>query len=435
MLASVVLAGCSKGPASTGTTGQTKKVKIQLACFGANWEDKLYTDSYIPEFEDKNPNIEVEFIHLDDFVARYTTMAAGGQLPDVMRQVTGLMPIFMSKGTNAPLDEYIEKDKFDLSDFAAGALKPCTRDNKIYAIPQDTNVAGLFYNPEMFKAAGLDEPDDNYTLEQMMADAKVLTKEIGGKVERYGVVVAYNGWNFLPFLLAQGGNLWTEDRQKCALGEESAISALEYWRELMDVGCAPYPADMGSTGAEVYFQTGKAAMLIDGTWMAPTLTQNAPDLKFKVTSFPKGVIKTSRSQSAVFGIAENSNNKDAAWELIKFLTSKEALTEYWQKSWVAPGARLSAMNSPEFKEIPGQPEFEIPAVQSEQEFNDKLKWIITSYNNKWDNQSWIGPHQQFWEEITNNAISSALIKDGGVSPKDALTQAADDINQLIEQNK
>ncbi len=445
MLATSMLAGCGSGKQEAVTnsgekeeavsSAEQEKVTISLGCFGSNWEDKLYTDVYIPEFEKQNPNIKIEFIHIDDFVTKYATMASSGTLPDVSRQVTGVLPNFLSKDMYEPLDSYVQKDNFDISDFSEAAVKACTWDGKLLGIPQDVNAAGLFYDPEAFKAAGLKEPDDNYTLEQLYADAKALTVTKDGKVERYGLVQGYSGWTFIPFMLAEGGNLWTEDQEKSALDQPGAIKALEYWKKLMDEGVAPYPADMGTTGPEVYFQTKKAAMYIDGTWMSPTIVKNVPDFKFKATSFPKGKIKTTRSQSAVFCISRQSEQKEACWKLIKYLTSKEALTVYWQKSWVAPGARISIMNTEDFRNVPGQPEFDIPGIKSEQDFADMENWVITTFNNGWDNQSWIGKHQQYWEDITNKAIASVLVKDAAITPEEAFKKAAADINKLIEQGE
>ncbi len=157
------------------------------------FENALYTDIYIPEFEKKYPNIEVEFLHFDDLRQRYVTLGSARDLPDVMRQSAPDVQEYIARNMNIPLDDYIERDQFDMSDFPEEIWAGTQKDGVTYGIPQDANVPGLYYDPAAFKEAGLQEPDHNYTLEQMKEDAHTLTQfNERGNVERYGIVM---GWD------------------------------------------------------------------------------------------------------------------------------------------------------------------------------------------------------------------------------------------------
>ncbi len=436
------LAGCSsnEGASVAGDSGSQdsggkdsgKKVKITMSVWGMPWEDALYKDIYIPEFEKLHPDIDVEFVNYTNYSDKLVTLAAGGNAPDVMRQNTADVPLYISKDMNLELDKFIERDGIDRSDYVDAVWKAVTKEGKTYAMPQDENLHALYYDPKAFAEAGIPEPDHNYTLAQLLEDAKKLTKKNGDQVERYGFVTGWNAWNFINYVLAFGGSLWSEDKQTSTIGGEGAVKALEYWKSLMvDFNLTPYQSEMGQLGPDVYFQTGKAAMYMDGTWMAPSITKAAPDFKFKATSFPAGTRKVVRGSSCTFAIYKNTKHPEAAWELTKFLTSKEALTKYWQVLWVAAPASYSATNSESFKNVSGY-KGDIPGIKSEEEYKDKVSWIVDTFNNKWDTQEWIGTYQSlYWTEV-DNAIQSVLVEGSTVSPADALKKAEEAINQNIK---
>lgn len=418
------LAGC----------GKDDRTVISMSVWGMPWEDKLYTEIYIPEFEKQNPDIKVKFNNYTNYREKILTLAAGNNAPDVIRQGAADVPNFIQKGMNLPLDDYFEESGIDRSDFVDAAWPVATMDGKTYAIPQDENLFALYYDPQAFKEAGLKEPDHDYTLEQMLKDAEVLTKKNGDNVERYGLVQGWNAWNFMNYVMAFNGSIWSEDLQTSTIGSEEAIKALEYWKQLMvDFNLTPYQSEMGQIGPDVYFQTGKAAMYLDGTWMAPSITKAAPDFKFKATSFPKGDRKVVRAQSVMWAVSAESEHPDEAWKLAEFLSTKEALTQYWQTLWVAAPARYSAVNSEEFKNVTGLED--IPGIDSEEEFKDKAAWIVETFDNKWDTQEWVGPYHSIYEQEVDNAIQSVLVKGSKVTPREALKKAEENINKTIQQQK
>lgn len=429
LLFSVALMGCGDGSSDAET-------QISMAVWGMPFENDLYTDIYIPEFEEQNPGVEVEFIHLDELRDQYLTLGAAGDLPDVMRSPGQDVQEFISRGYYISLDDYIESDNFDMDDFPEETWVAMQDDDgETFAIPQDANATVLYYDPEAFAEAGLAEPDHDYTLDQMMEDAQVLTKsDAGGNVERYGFVTNWDAGNFINYVLTNGGNIWSEDGMESTVDSPEAIEALEYWRNLVvDFQLTPTASDQAQMGADAYFQAGRAAMFIDGTWMAPSIKNAAPDFDFKITSFPDGAVKTTRSQSSSFGVSKDSDYPDEAWELVKFLTEKEQLDEYWQSLWVAAPARLSSMEDDEaFRNVVGVPDADVPGIDSDEEFDEKIGYLKETIDNGWLNQEWVSPYQNYFFSEVDNAIQSVLVD--GADPEEALTKAAESINSSIEQN-
>ncbi len=205
------------------------------------------------------------------------------------------------------------------------------------------------------------------------------------------------------------------------VNSKEAVRALEYWKELVvDFQLTPSSSDIAQMGPDAYFKAGRAAMYIDGTWMAPSIKNASPDFDFKVTSFPKGDVKVSRSISSSFAIAQNSEHPDEAWELIKFLTAKEQLNDYWQALWVAAPARISSMESEAYEDVVGVPDAGVPGIDSSEEFEDKVGYIKDAFDNGWANQEWFSPYQNYYFDEVNNAIQSVLVE--GADPEEALTR-------------
>src|SRR5699024_5384950 len=166
--------------------------------------------------------------------------------------------------------EYMEADDFDVSDFPEEIWPTMQNEaGETYAIPQDINATVLYYDPEAFAEAGLEEPDHEYTLDQMMEDAQELTiQSDNGNIERYGFVMNWDSHNIINFILANGGNIWSDDLQTSTIDSPEAVEAMEYWRDLVvEFQLTPSSQDQAQMGADSYFQSGQAAMFIDGTWI------------------------------------------------------------------------------------------------------------------------------------------------------------------------
>lgn len=436
LLCVLFLFGCSsKGSHSGGKESDGDKVKISMSVWGMPFENALYTDVYIPEFEKENPDIKVEFLHYDELRDKYLTLGAANDLPDVMRSPGVNVQEFIQRGMFIPLDKYIEDDNFDMNNYPEASWVSMQLDGQTFAIPQDANSTVLYYDPKAFKEAGLEEPDHNYTLEQMMNDAKILTKkDKKGNVEKYGFVMGWNADNFVQFVLSNGGNIWSEDGSTSTIDSQESIEALEYWRDLVvDFQLTTSASDQAQMGPDAYFQAGRAAMYMDGTWMAPSIKNSAPDFEFKATSFPKGKEKVSRSMSSSFGISKDSDHPEEAWKLVKFLTEKEQLDVYWQSLWVAAPATLSSMEDEDsFKNITGVPEANVPGIDSEEEFEEKVGYLKDLFDNNWLDQTWISPYQNYYADEIENAIQSVLTE--GADPEETLEKAAKKINSAIGQN-
>lgn len=212
-----------------------------------------------------------------------------------------------------------------------------------------------------------------------------------------------------------------------------AVEALTFYRSLMrQYTLTRTNSQRGGLGPDKFFEAGKVALYIDGSWRTPSLKKNAPNLRFGVAPLPRGERPMSVSGSCFWAVSSQTKHPEAAWKLVKFLSSKEALEEYWQYLWVAPPARWSALNSPKFRQVTGA-EGKIPGLSGEAEFEEKCAWISQVLENGWTSVEWCSPYTDRMMLHLREGVDRALLEHE--DPAVALRTAARKINEEIAKQK
>jgi multiple sugar transport system substrate-binding protein len=400
------------------------RVTIELSVWGMPWENVLYTDEYIPAFERDNPGIRVRFLHFENYTSRLLLCHAGGIAPDVMRQNTTWGPNLILRGMNLPLDRFMDgPDGIDREDFIPIIWGPLRHRGKTYGIPQDINMLGLFYNKTLFDQAGLQYPNPSWTWADLKRAADRLTRDEDGDghPEVLGLNAGWNGYTFLPFYFQMGGRVWDVAREQPRLDNPTAVEALTFFRSLKrSYSLTQSNTERGGIGPSMFFQQGRVAMFIDGTWRTPQLKTSAPALSFGVTALPQGRRHATIGSSCFWAVSSQTKHPEAAWKLAKFLAGREQLVRYWQVLWVAPPARWSALRSPGFRRVTGM-EGKIQGIASPREFEEKCGWIPRSLEARWVSTDQIGPFTNQMMDRLNRAVDRVMIENA--DPSGALSVA------------
>ncbi|MDQ0199954.1 multiple sugar transport system substrate-binding protein [Neobacillus ginsengisoli] len=324
------LAGCSN---SDTASGDVKDGKVEIT-YGI-WDKKQLPaiDEIIKLFNEKYPNIKVktELTPYGQYFQKLETAATGGALPDVL-WMNGAHVVQYAEGkVILPLSDRAKKDNYSLDNYPKSLIDLYTVDGKVYGIPKDYDTTGLWYNKKIFDDAGVPYPDETWDWNKLKEVAKKLTnkdKSIWG----YAALMGNQG-GYYDLIWQNGGYIVPKDGKSVGFDQPEAIEALKYNISFIKEGLSPTQAQMTETAASELFSSGKVAMMFDGPWMVPEYKKN-PDLNVAVV--PKGKKRAVAIHGLSNVIAANTKHKDAAWEFVKFLGSKEAADVYAKTGTVIP---------------------------------------------------------------------------------------------------
>ena len=287
---------------------------------------------------------------------RFVVGVAGGEPPDVIRFDRFAVCEWAARGAFEPMDRFLARD-------AAAQLPDCIRPQDyyrptweeivyhnprngaqaVYGIPDGVDVRALFYNKDLLKRAGyVDEHGDARpprTWEELAAMAVRLTERDPadpGHIARLGFAPDVgNAWLYMYGFL-NGGRFMSRDGRRCTLADPAVVGALDWMTRVYDSlgGAAAVNAFQNGlqTGDLDPFILGKLAMKIDGAWYVPTtLAQYGDALDYGVAPPPAPAARLAAGQpplSWVSGwchaIPSTARHKEAAWALIRFLSSRRA---------------------------------------------------------------------------------------------------------------
>jgi multiple sugar transport system substrate-binding protein len=275
-----------------------------------------------------------------DATTRTVAAMAAGTAADIIGNWGPQFALFIQKGGFLPLDSYMQRDytKAQIDDWYPGALKSWNIKGKQWGLPMYTGTYALYYDKQMYDAAGLASPHrDNYTYDDLLADAQKLTKlGAGNRPIQFGIepLLDSPAGSSIEFQLscavwAWGGQVHDpNDDTVCLLGEEPAMEALQFMADrVWKYHVAPTQADTGAiAGANAAFGTvfnaGKAGVRTDGSWAIPGFLTNIGK-RFTFMSYMEPIGKSGKRATFLttdaWGLYKGSKAPDAAWEAIKLI--------------------------------------------------------------------------------------------------------------------
>src|SRR5690606_22932313 len=302
-------------------------------------------EELIADFEAANPDIDVVLNHIPsagDYEQNLATLIAAGAAPDVFFINNISLPGFAAQGAFMPLEQFA--DEAFLDDFFPGHLDAFRYDGELMALPRDISNLVMFYNQDLFEANGVAAPSDGWTWDDFMAAAQTLTQDTDGDgaLDQYGFGYStfYLFWQ--PWVWSNGGSFFSPDHSEFTLNQGAALEGLEYYVGLRcDANIAPTGEQAAERSAASMIADGDAAMIVDGRWrVAPLLSNAAVDFNWDVALFPYGsdgsVIGVDGSG---WGISSTSNDPEAAWRFIEFVSSAEAQALWTEAGIIIPSRR------------------------------------------------------------------------------------------------
>ena len=327
-------AGASaEAPSAAGYTGPPATIRYSI------WGDpqEIASQTAIAEaFHAANPNItvDVDVSDWEPYWDKLQTGIAGGAAPDVFAMDGPLFPDYQSRDVLLNLKPLIDRDGYDLTQLAdQGVADFTTADGGQYGIPRDLNTIVLYYNKDMFDAAGIPYPDDTWDWAKLTEVAKQLTKPDAngdGIPDQFGFYTETtdmeNFW--LSAVWQNGGDVLAPDGKSTVLGTDQAAGGIQFLQDLIwKDKVMPDPAVSATMGDA--FEQKQAAMESNGSWLVPT--HQAAGINLGIAPLPKGPAGRFTSVNPTGAVVyKGSKNPDAAWEFVKYLASPAAQEQLMQ---------------------------------------------------------------------------------------------------------
>jgi multiple sugar transport system substrate-binding protein len=339
--------GQAKGPYA-GTT---------LRVLGANhpWTEAI--KPHLKDFEARTGiKVNLEAYGEDQLTQKLTTeFTAGSSDIDVFMQ----RPLqearqYVQNRWYADLNPFVKNPAktpadWNFADFQQGAVGTEMVKGQLTGIPIVVEHEVLYYRKDLLQQAGLAVPK---TLDELRAAADKLTDKKAG---RFGFVARGQRspavTQFSSFLYSHGGDWFNQETRKATLDTPEAIAAFKFYGDMLRSFGPPGVLNMSWPQAVAVFAQGNAALYTDANSIFQNMLDPAKSHvadKTGVAPFPAGPKGAQMYSVTSWGLAmaATSKKQDAAWELIKWATSKEVTTKT-QSLGAVPGARASVWESPE----------------------------------------------------------------------------------------
>lgn len=312
-------------------------------------------ERFAADFEAANPEVMVNLILVDWSEGRQYILDSveGGTPPDIAMIGARWVPEFVSEGLIEPLDRFITDDfrsQFVESIINEGAVYQ----GRTFGLPIATSTRALYYNLELFEAAGIETPPT--TWDELLEAGKAINALEGDDVFGFGLQggdgLETNTY-FYYFVWGNGGDLYNTSRTESALNSPEAIEALQFLQRMIE-------EEATQPNIETYerrrlleddFQAGKLGMMISGPWFINRLRNEAPDLRFGIAPIPYNTTPSTYGVMDAIVILRTSRNKALAWEYLESLYTINNRLEYALTAGVLPEMK-AVVEAPEFVNDP-----------------------------------------------------------------------------------
>jgi len=328
-LLALLIAACGGTPGATTPSGTLGPLSGDVRISG--WsstptEDALLTDS-INAFKAANPGVNVKWEPIaQDYSTVLKTNLAAGTEADVFYIDVSDIDSLMKTGKLLALDDYMAKTGTSKNDFVSTLINAFSYNGKVYGIPKDFNTLGLVYNKDLFKAAGIAEPTNDWSWTDLSAAAKKLTT--GGVV---GLSLPADAARFMPFLWQAGGDL-------ANINNAAGQAATDFYTgfEAKD-SVSKLPSELGMGWPGEAFEKGRAAMVFEGGWLPADLNNNFKSVNYGVVQMPKGTAgKSNLIFTVSYSVSAKTKNPNAAWALTNYLTGADNQAKVLKAGFALP---------------------------------------------------------------------------------------------------
>ena len=426
-------------PPSTGTippSGGTVEITLWHSEVASNLDG---IQKLARRFNDSQSEVKVTLAFQgtsEDSIAKLLTSLQGGEPPTIASQDEVHAQRLIDTGAFRPIQDFIDQEKYDLSDFDPKTIQYYTLDGKLWAMPISIAVPLLFYNKIPFREAGLDPEKPPQDLDEVMKVSRLMAKrDSHGNVTRAGFALDIAAW-YTEVTLAEHGDVYlNNDNGRNGRATEVEFNGptgqalFQWWHDMIkdglaiNVGRNPSGADnllpLGS-GQTVMTWSSSAALRSVVDVLQGGLAQTPVDLGIAGAPGVPGGTRYTATYSRGLWVAKDrpQAEQEAAWKFIKWLMEPEQQAEWFAGSGYLP-VRKSSYDLPAAQQIMAK----YPGFRVAKDI------FLASPVTPATLGPLLGPFQDVRLTVIR-ALEEIVLQDR--DPKEALDEAAQEANQVIE---
>lgn len=370
-------------------------------------------------YHEINPDvtIEVQVTSWDEYWTKLEAAAGSGNLPDVFWMHTNNILMYADNGMLADVTDLYDDDTYShYSDISISNTQGS--DGRMYGVPKDKDTVCLVYNKEMFDAAGVSYPDENWTWDDLVEASEKIYEATG----KYGYMAyADDQLGYWNYVYQNGGYILNEDKTAAGLDQPATIEAMKFYIGLQDNDWCPDQTYFAETAPGNAFFSEQGAMFFEGTWSLLSEMQNYPEMqgKWDVAVLPKapnpatGDGRATISNGLCYATSADNQDNETVMNFLRWLGTEEA--QQIQSSY---GAAISAYEGCEDEWVAAFDQFDYKL--NVQACVDMFDYSVQSVNDA-------------TRPVWKSKVSDELLRiySGEVSVDDGLKNMNDAINSAI----
>lgn len=324
----------------------------------------LNYDLRVKEFEEKHENVQVTVEHIvktgegSGYNDRINAAITTGELPDVITLESVHTASYVDSDLLLPLNEYLEQGV--INSYLDTIVNAGSVGDNLYALQSFDLSAPVFYNVDIFKAAGIEIPADengNWTLDlawsydEFLENARILRDYMGQ--ESVHMFPDNNGWQMYahsPIIFSNDAQLVGENGLDIEgyMNSKNSMEAYNFINTLFKEGI------VSPTARENAFALEKAAISFEGPWAMSVFTDEYPDLNWSLMPYPYGTKGHNSAPHGSWYVAATKNTKypELTAELVAYLTNKESAKAMEEAAGLIPGHKELLDSSEIYSEYP-----------------------------------------------------------------------------------
>jgi multiple sugar transport system substrate-binding protein len=287
---------------------------------------------------------------------------------------------FYKEGLVNELSGAIKSGNIDMADMYEAPLSQCKQGDKVVCLPWGTDAYALFWNKDLFEAAGLDPEKPPSTMEELveLADKLTITNP-DGSIQQFGFIPDFD-WSHTDLYVRNFGGFWYSDDGSAVTANSQAMIDAMTWQQQFYTkygvdNIQAFRSGFGEYGSpDAPFYAGKVAMMVEGEWqVGPNfIPKLRPELNYGVAAFPPPADHPERAgtivnQGTVVVIPSGVANKEASAKLLAWMMSPAIVAEEFCYNANLPTSKKAAEDKC-FKELGDKFQVFVDLMASENAF-------------------------------------------------------------------